>query len=53
MTKKWSLEKTLWYCVVCFITFIFLGSFLVSGNIMDLTYLVVLYLSLLVGHFIK
>ena len=53
MTNKWSLEQALWYCVVCFVTFIFLGSFFISGNIVDLTYLVVLYLSLLVGHFIK
>ncbi len=53
MTKKWSLEKTLWNCVVCFITFLLLGSFFASGAIIDLLYLVVLYLFLLVGHFIK
>lgn len=53
MTKKWSLGKALWSCVVCFITFIFLGSFITSGNIIDLLYLVMIYLFLLVGHFIK
>ena len=53
MTNKISLEKALWYCVVSFVTFLFLGSFLISGSIMDLIYLVMLYLTLLVGHFIK
>ncbi len=53
MTKKISIGKALWYCVVCFITFIFLGSFIVSRNFVDLIYLVMLYISLLVGHIIK
>ena len=53
MTKKWSLEKTLWYWVVCFITFLLIGSFIASGTVIDIIYLVMLYLFLLVGHFIK
>lgn len=53
MTKKWSLEKALWYCVVCFLTFIFIGSFITSGNFKDLLYVLIVYLFLLVGHFIK
>ena len=53
MAKKISLEKALWYCVVCFVTFLLLGSFITSGSVIDLVYLVMLYLFLLVGHFIK
>ena len=53
MTNKWSLEQALWYCVVGFITFLLLGSFITSGAVIDLIYLVMFYSFLLVGHFIK
>lgn len=41
MTK--NIEKYLWTLAVSFITYLLLGSFVVSGNIYDLSYLAILY----------
>lgn len=42
ITNK-NVEKRLWMFVVMFITYLFLGSFLVSKNLYDLVFLLLLY----------
>lgn len=44
MTTNKNIERYLWIISVLFITYLFLGSFIVSGNFLDLGYLVILYL---------
>ena len=41
--KNSSVEKYLWILSVSFITYLFLGSFIISRNISDLIYLILLY----------
>ncbi len=44
MTTDKSIEKYLWMSVVMFLTYLFLGSFIVSYDLLDLAYLLILYL---------
>lgn len=48
MTTNKSIEKYLWLSAVLFITYLFIGSFLVSKNYFDLFYIVMLYSFMLV-----
>ena len=43
MINSNNVEKYLWISAVSFITFLLLGSFIVSGNLLELAYLIVLY----------
>lgn len=43
MTTNKSIEKYLWISAVLFVTYLFLGSFVVSRNFYELVYLIVLY----------
>lgn len=47
MTINKNVEKYLWILAVLFITYLLLGSFIVSKNILELAYLVILYSSLI------
>ena len=42
ITNK-SIGKYLWISAVLFVTYLFLGSFIVSRNLSDLIYLAILY----------
>lgn len=44
MSTNKNIEKCLWIFAVAFITYLLLGSFVVSKDLLDLGYLVVLYL---------
>ena len=43
MTEGKCIEKYLWIISVIFITYLFLGSYIVGKNISDLIYLILLY----------
>ena len=43
MTTNKNIEKYLWISAVLFVTYLFLGSFIVSKNLYDLLYLIILY----------
>ena len=43
MTTNKNVEKYLWITAVMFVTYLLLGSFIVSKNYIELLYLVVLY----------
>lgn len=43
MTTGKNIEKYLWITAVLFITYLFLGSFIVSRNFLELAYLIILY----------
>lgn len=43
MTTNKNIEKYLWIATVLFVTYLFLGSFIVSRNFLDLAYLITLY----------
>lgn len=43
MTEN-SMGKYLWMSVVMFVTYLFLGSFIISKNMFDILYLIILYL---------
>ena len=43
MTNDKNVEKYLWVSAVMFVTYLLLGSFIVSKNYVDLVYLVILY----------
>lgn len=43
MTKDKSISKYLWITAVIFVTYLFVGSFMVSRNILELIYLIILY----------
>ena len=43
MTTNKNIEKYLWITTVVFVTYLFLGSFVVSGNFYELVYLIFLY----------
>jgi len=49
MTTNKNVEKYLWVLVVMFVTYLFLGSFIVSRNISDLAYLIVLYSAIIIA----
>ncbi len=44
MTTNKNIEKYLWMSAVLFITYLFIGSFIVSKDLWDLAYLIILYL---------
>ena len=43
MTTNKNIEKYLWITTVVFVTYLFLGSFVVSRNFYELVYLMILY----------
>ena len=43
MTTNKNFEKYLWISAVTFVTYLLLGSFIVSGNLLELGYLIILY----------
>ena len=43
MTTNKNIEKYLWISAVLFVTYLFLGSFIVSRDLIDLSYLIILY----------
>lgn len=43
MTTSKNIEKYLWISAVMFVTYLFLGSFIVSKNFYELVYLIILY----------
>lgn len=43
MTTNKNIEKYLWISAVMFVTYLLLGSFIVSKDFFDLAYLVILY----------
>ena len=46
MTEN-SMGKYLWMAVVMFVTYLFLGSFIISKNMFDILYLIILYLCII------
>lgn len=52
ITNK-NIEKYLWISTILFITYLLLGSFIVSRDLLDLGYLVVLYIFLLSSKFLN
>lgn len=46
MTEN-SMGKYLWMSVVMFVTYLFLGSFIISKNMFDILYLIILYLCII------
>lgn len=52
ITNK-NIEKYLWISTILFITYLLLGSFIVSKDLLDLGYLVVLYIFLLSNKFLN
>jgi len=48
MTTNKNVERYLWVSAVVFITYLFLGSFIVSGNLLELIYLIILYAFIIV-----
>jgi len=51
MTTNKNIGKCLWISVVMFVTYLLLGSFVVSKNILELAYLIILYAFLGVAKF--
>lgn len=43
MTTNKNIEKYLWITAVTFVTYLLLGSFIVSKNFIELGYLIILY----------
>lgn len=43
MTNNKNVERYLWISAVVFVTYLLLGSFIVSKNFLDLAYLIILY----------
>ena len=48
MTTNKNVERYLWISAVSFITFLLLGSFILSRNLLELAYLIILYAFLIV-----
>ena len=46
-----NVEKCLWVTAVLFVTYLFLGSFIVSKDYSDLLYLIILYSTLIFTKF--
>ena len=42
-----NVERCLWISAVIFVTYLLIGSFLVSKNIIELVYLVILYVTMI------
>ena len=53
MTTNKSIEKYLWISAVLFVTYLFLGSFMVSKDLSSLIYLVILYGTIFIIRFKK
>lgn len=53
MTTNKSIEKYLWISAVLFVTYLFLGSFIISKDLSALFYLLILYATLLFIKFMK
>ena len=51
MTINKNVEKVLWMFSVMFITYLLVGSFIVSRNILDIVYLVILYATMIIIKF--
>ena len=47
MTTDKNIEKYLWILTVLFVTYLFLGSFIVSKDFSALIYLIILYSSII------
>lgn len=43
MTSNKNIEKYLWISAVLFVTYLFVGSFIVSRDLYELSYLIILY----------
>lgn len=43
MTTNKNVERYLWISAVMFLTYLLLSSFIISGNLLELCYLVILY----------
>ena len=50
METEEKCEKYLLLLVLTFITFLLIGSFIVGNNCLDMTYLITLYVFLIVGR---
>ena len=48
MTTNKNVERYLWISAVMFVTYLLLGSFVVSGNLLELVYLIILYAFIIV-----
>lgn len=48
-----NIEKYLWIAAVTFITYLLLGSFIISNNFVELIYLMILYLLITVVKLIS
>ena len=53
MTTNKNIEKYLWISAVIFITYLFLGSFIISKKISELIYLIILYITILINKINK
>ncbi len=53
MVTNKNIERYLWIATIVFITYLFLGSFIVSGNFLDLFYLVILYLIIIITKIVS
>ena len=49
MTTNKNVERYLWILVVLFVTYLLLGSFIVSKNYLELGYLIVLYIFIFIN----
>ena len=49
MSNNKNVEKYLWISAVMFVTYLLLGSFIVSKNYLELGYLITLYVFLLIA----
>ena len=48
MTDNKNIERYLWISAVMFVTYLLLGSFIVSKNFLELGYLIILYVFIIV-----
>ncbi|MBR6690985.1 MAG: hypothetical protein IKL65_06600 [Bacilli bacterium] len=49
MSNNKNVERYLWISAVMFVTYLLLGSFIVSKNYLDLAYLIILYIFLVIA----
>lgn len=52
MTTNKNVERYLWISTVMFVTYLFLGSFIISKNFLELGYLVILYIFIIIAKII-
>lgn len=48
MANNKNVERYLWISAVMFVTYLLLGSFIVSKNLLDLFYLIILYVFIII-----